>query len=125
MNSYNKNSNYSMLSKEKQKECKEHYKSYKDICKRMYNEVNCDSINIDNYNIDELKEYIKKINVTKSYAMLCYNLRDMYVSKCTGMLDAGHYHQIRAKKIIAKKCKDIIDKVNNRIDKLKISNKES
>lgn len=112
------------LTKQEQQLCKEHYSAYKSACGKMYKGLKCDDVDFSKYSIEQLGEYMKKIEVAKRYSLTCNRLRKVHSDQCVGMLDKGHYHQIEYSDKLYKKCNDILKKINTRIQEIKESCRE-
>lgn len=95
--------------------------AYKSACNKMYENLNCKYVDFRQYSIDELTEYIKKVEVARRYVLTCTRLRKTHSEQCVGMLDKGHYHQINFSEKLYKDCDELLKKINARIQKIKQS----
>lgn len=102
------------------KQCKVLYYELKQQCKEVFEDVMCNSHNVDRMTVEELLRHLKMLYVLSEKSKKCYELRREYMIKCINKddHDQGHLRAINTAKQYNDTCAKEIEKVKKRLQYL-------
>lgn len=98
-------------------DCAKQYRQYKRFCEVVYSNINCQINEIEFMNIDEIKEFIKKVVKLKYRSEKCVQLRLEHRKNCISqdLQDQGHLHAINKAKKYVEICEESLKELYKRI----------
>lgn len=98
-------------------DCAKQYREYKRFCEVVYSNINCQINEIEFMNIDEIKEFIKKVVKLKYRSEKCVRMRLEHRKNCISqdLQDQGHLYAINKAKKYVEICEESLKELYKRI----------